>query len=232
MVNEKRIQHLLEVHSEFPNALHHQTSSVQQLVSRLTFELVCEWRYTAFHGYDTALFVSYVTRLSTVTIQPCLWVTSSDFPLLRYSFVCELCYQAFHDYDTAVFVSDAIRLSTVTIQLFCELCYQAFHGYDIAFLWVILPGFPRLRYSCVCDVTRLSLFVWLPQNINEQHVTYDSTSGQQESISWNINFLMPQCWRQHVNTFGLSHETLTYNHTKNPTVPFDRLLHKFHPDFH
>jgi hypothetical protein len=114
-----------------------------------------------------ALFVSDVTRLSTVTIQHCLWATLPGFPRLR----------------SALFVSDVTRLSTVTIQhclwatllgfprlrhsLVCEWRHQAFHGYDKALflsvvnrlstvtkqpcLWVTSPCFPRLRYSIVCE---------------------------------------------------------------------------------
>jgi hypothetical protein len=120
MVHEKRIQHLFIIAHQLPE----RTVSATFLGTAVGIPINVR-----------ALFVSNVTRLSTVTIQLCLWVMLPDFPRLRYSFVCELCYQAFHGYDTALFVSYVTRLSRVTIQL----C-----------LWVTLPGFPRLRYSCVC----------------------------------------------------------------------------------
>jgi hypothetical protein len=66
---------------------YHQPSSVQQLISRLTFELCLRVTLPGFHSYDTALFVSDVTRLYTVTMQLCLWATLPGFPRLGYRFV-------------------------------------------------------------------------------------------------------------------------------------------------
>jgi len=146
-------------------------------------------------------------------------------------------------------VSDATRLYTVTIQLCLCATLTGFPRLRYSIVWVTSPGFPLLRYSFVCewrhktvhsydtalfvsDVPRLSLVVWLPQTINEQHSTYDSTSRRQQSVSWNTHFLRPQCWRQRVNTFGPSHDGLTCNHTKIPAVHFDRLLYTCRPDFH